>query len=157
MVKLLKKSLKEKFNWEPMYLLTQGLIYTRDIPAAEDLIRQAHKRNKEHPITISAKAELLLAKSRKTDAYRLLQRGLKKHPRSCDIVLQMAKVNWRMGNLNNVTSNSKFALSVCPDKPEPYLLLGYVANKEYNKKEARKQFKTYVKRGGNSELLPKGY
>ncbi len=157
MVEELKKSMEVVFNWESMYLLTQGYIYMKDIPSAETLIGEVHNINKDHPITIAAKAELLLSKNRKNDAFRLLQRGLENHPRSCDLVLQLAKVNWRMGNFKNVSSSSKFALSVCPDKPEPYLLLGYVAHKEYNSKEAKKQFKLYEQRGGNLALLPEEF
>ncbi|MFC1585274.1 tetratricopeptide repeat protein [Fibrobacterota bacterium] len=157
MAENLKLSLKHNFSVEAVHTLTRTLIQLKHVDTAEKVVEAAYKLNSRHPKMIAAKAEVLLAKDMTNQAYRFLKNSLYKNPHSCDLLIEFAKVNLSMGNYDNVSEGSRHALRKCPDLPDAYLLLGYAAFKEYRKKEARKQFKHYLKLGGDVQQLPEKY
>jgi tetratricopeptide (TPR) repeat protein len=157
MVESLEKSIESEFNMDAYLSLVQTLVHLRENRRAEEVLKQLPPRDHHHPKAVAARAEVLLSQDKKMEAYQILKRGLGTNPNHCDLLLEFAKTNWKLGNYKNASSNSKFAIKMCPDNPDSYLYLGYVAFKIFDKKDAKKQFKKYLNMGGDENLLPKGY
>ena len=157
MTENLNKSLDEEFDMAVSYRLTKTLVDLRQTSAAEKVAGRALEKSDKHPKSVAAQAEILLEKGRRMEAFRILKRSLRANPNDCDLLVEFAKTNWRLGNYDNVKSNSKYVRKMCPDIPDAHLYLGYVSYKISDKGDAKKHFKNYLKLGGNEKLLPSGY
>ena len=104
-----------------------------------------------------ARVEVLLGQKKVRQAHKIMGELVKENNQDCEVLMTFVKVNWNRGFERPVRSNSNYVTQLCPERSDPYLYLGLVADKFFNKKEAKKQFKQYLKMGGNKNLLPKGY
>jgi predicted Zn-dependent protease len=109
------------------------------------------------PSAVQAMGDVLLARNRKSEALSLTKKALQENPNSCELLISSAKINFAAGNYETSRSNSTYAISICPDEATPYFYVGAVADKKYNKKEAKSMFKAFRKHGGDEVMVPAEY
>jgi tetratricopeptide (TPR) repeat protein len=153
----LEKSVGLATSIEAMYRLTIANIYLKKAQEAKKWSDKAQALDAESHYAIMAKTELLLAQGRKSEAMRIIKKARTDYPNSCELLLTFIKANWIMGYAQPVKSVGSFVIKKCPDMEMVYYYMGMVAHRFFDKKEAKKQFKLFVKYGGDASLLPKGY
>ncbi|MDB5104108.1 MAG: hypothetical protein JWP91_1797, partial [Fibrobacteres bacterium] len=87
----------------------------------------------------------------------LAKKALEGNPNSCELLIGSAKINFAAGNYETSKSNSTYAMSICPEEASPYYYAGVVADKKYQKKEAKDFFRAFRKHGGDEGMLPADY
>jgi tetratricopeptide (TPR) repeat protein len=137
--------------------LAKVLLKMRKPGDAERHARKALELNPGLPTAVQAMGDVLLAQNRKAEALALTKKALQENPNSCELLISSAKINFAVGNYETSRSNSTYAISICPEEATPYFYAGAVADKKYNKKEAKDMFKAYRKLGGDEAMVPADY
>ncbi len=124
---------------------------------AENWAQKSLESDEDYAEGIVALAEVMMAQGHKDEARDFLKEALVRNPRSCELHLEYAKVYMALENIAGLVSNSREALSLCPEAPLPYYYAGVAADKSYQKKQAEEYFNSYKRLGGDKTVLPKGY
>lgn len=124
---------------------------------AERMARKALEFQPGEPVAVGTLGEVLVAQNRKNEALSLIKKALQENPNSCPLLTSSAKINYAAGNYETSRQNGVYAISLCPDEALPYLYVGLVADKKYNKKEAKESFKKFKKHAGDESLIPTEY
>ncbi|HLP43550.1 MAG TPA: tetratricopeptide repeat protein, partial [Fibrobacteria bacterium] len=153
----LSKSVNADPSAENSSYLAKVLLKLRRPGDAERHARKAMELNPSLPAAVQAMSDVLLAQNRKADALALNKKALQENPNSCEILISSAKINFAAGNFETSRSNSTYAITLCPEEATPYFYVGAVADKKYNKKEAKDMFKAFRKHGGDEAMVPADY
>ncbi len=153
----LQKSSKIEESPEALSLWAKVLLKMRKPNEAEKHARRALELQPGNSMAVVALGDVLLAQNKKQDALQLAKKALEGNPNSCDLLIGSAKINFAAGNYETSKSNSTYAISICPDEATPYYYAGVVADKKYQKKEAKDYFKAFRKHGGDQDMLPADY
>ncbi len=153
----LQKSVAADETPEALSLLAKVLLKMRKPTEAEKHARRALELQPGNATAVMAMGDVLLAQNRKPDALALAKKALEGNPNSCELLIGSAKINFASGNYETSKSNSTYAISICPEEASPYYYAGVVADKKYQKKEAKDYFRAFKKHGGDEALLPADY
>ncbi len=153
----LQKSINAEQTPEALSLLAKVLLKMRKLTEAEKHARKALELQPGNATAVVAMGDVLLAQNRKPEALALAKKALEGNPNSCEILIGSAKINFAAGNYETSKSNSTYAISLCPEEASPYYYAGVVADKKYQKKEAKDFFKAFRKHGGDEGMLPADY
>ncbi|HKP95407.1 MAG TPA: tetratricopeptide repeat protein [Fibrobacteria bacterium] len=153
----LQKSVNADESPEALSLLARVLLKMRKPTEAEKHARKALELQPGNATAVVAMGDVLLAQNRKADALTLAKKALEGNPNSCELLIGSAKINFAAGNYETSKSNSTYAISICPEEASPYYYAGVVADKKYQKKEAKDYFKAFKKHGGDEGMLPADY
>ncbi|MBW8889776.1 MAG: tetratricopeptide repeat protein [Fibrobacteres bacterium] len=153
----LQKSNAAEENPEALSLLAKVLLKLRKPSEAEKNARRALELQPGNSVAVAAMGDVLLAQNRKPEAVSLVKKALEGNPNSCDLLIGSAKVNFAAGNYETSKQNSTYAISICPEEASPYYYAGVVADKKYDKKQAKDYFKAFKKHGGDEGMLPADY
>jgi tetratricopeptide (TPR) repeat protein len=153
----LQKSVNAEESPDALSLLAKVLLKMRKPSEAEKKARRALELQPGNATAVVAMSDVLLAQNRKADALALTKKALEGNPNSCELLIGSAKVNFAAGNYETSKSNSTYAISICPEEASPYYYAGVVADKKYQKKEAKDFFKAFRKHGGDEGMLPADY
>ncbi|MEO6094600.1 MAG: tetratricopeptide repeat protein, partial [Fibrobacteria bacterium] len=153
----LQKSINAEQTPEGESLLAKVLLKMRKPTDAEKHARKALEIQPGNATAVVAMSDVLLSQNRKTEALSLTKKALEGNPHSCELLIGSAKINFAAGNYETSRSNSTYAISLCPEEASPYYYAGVVADKKYQKKEAKDYFKAFKKHGGDEGLLPADY
>gem|GEM_PF-5721038 len=153
----LQKSV-EKFELPDAYNgLARVYLKLRRPGDAEKMARKAIALEPENPNSLGVLAEILVAQNRRQEALAMAKKALQENPNSCPLLESSAKINYLAGNYETARQNGQYAISRCPDNANPYLYVALVAEKKFDKKTAKTNFKKYLKNGGDKEMVPKDY
>ena len=153
----LMKSVQFLESPEAFAKLSKTSLNLKKTDAAEKWAKKALELDSDNPKGIAAMAAVLLQKDQKKQALELTTKALKNAPNNCELLIQSAKINFSMGNYQTSKSNSSYAINLCPEEPDPYYFSGIIADRTYQKDEAKKMFKNFVKVGGDKTMVPEGY
>ena len=153
----LQKSIAAEESPEGLSLLAKVLLKMRKPTEAEKNARRALELQPGNATAVVAMGDVLLAQNRKPEALALAKKALEGNPGSCELLIGSAKINFAAGNYETSKSNSTYAISICPEEASPYYYAGVVADKKYQKKEAKDYFKAFKKHGGDEGMLPADY
>jgi tetratricopeptide (TPR) repeat protein len=153
----LQKSVAADEDPESLSLLAKVLLKMRKPGEAEKNARRALDMQPGNSMAVAALGDVLLAQNRKADAVSLVKKALEGNPNSCDLLIGSAKINFAAGNYETSKQNSTYAISICPEEASPYYYAGVVADKKYDKKQAKDFFKAFRKHGGDEGMLPADY
>ncbi|MDB5047824.1 MAG: repeat protein, partial [Fibrobacteres bacterium] len=153
----LQKSVIADESPEALSLLAKVLLKMRKPTEAEKHARRALELQPGNATAVVAMGDVLLAQNRKPDALALAKKALEGNPNSCELLIGSAKINFAAGNYETSKSNSTYAISICPEEASPYYYAGVVADKKYQKKEAKDFFRAFRKHGGDEGMLPADY
>ncbi|MFC1584280.1 tetratricopeptide repeat protein [Fibrobacterota bacterium] len=153
----LKKAVKLAPSAEVYNQLTLAALKNKRQKEAGIWAAKALALSPEDPRSVISKAEVLLAAGKSGPALKIVNKALKENPNSCDLMIALCKVFWKKGEDKKVFSHSTRAMELCPEHEMPYFFLGQVAHGLFDEKEARKNFKLFLKNGGDKEMLPKKY
>jgi tetratricopeptide (TPR) repeat protein len=153
----LSKSVNADATAEGLAYLAKVLLKLRKPGDAGRNAAKALELNPGLPTAVMAMADVMLAQNRKAEALALTKKSLQENPNSCELLISSAKINFAAGNYETSKSNSTYAISICPEEATPYFYVGAVADKKYNKKEAKDMFKAFRKHGGDEVMVPAEY
>ncbi|MEO7425458.1 MAG: tetratricopeptide repeat protein [Fibrobacteria bacterium] len=153
----LQKSVAADETPEALSLWAKVLLKMRKPTEAEKRARRALELQPGNATAVMAMGDVLLAQNHKPEALSLAKKALEGNPSSCELLIGSAKINFAAGNYETSRSNSNYAISICPEEAFPYYYAGVVADKKYQKKEAKDYFKAFKKHGGDEALLPADY
>ncbi len=153
----LQKSITADEDPEALSLLAKVLLRMRKPSEAEKNARRALELQPGNSMAVASMGDVLLAQNRKAEAVSLVKKALEGNPNSCELLIGSAKVNFAAGNYETSKSNSTYAISICPEEASPYYYAGVVADKKYQKKEAKDFFRAFKKHGGDEGMLPADY
>ncbi len=153
----LQKSVSADESADAECLWARVLLKLRKPNEAEKHAAKALELQPGNSKAVVAMGDVLLAQNKKSDALVLAKRALEGNPNSCELLIGSAKINFAAGNYETSKSNSTYAISICPDDASPYYFAGVVADKKYQKKEAKDFFKAFRKHGGDEAMLPPDY
>jgi tetratricopeptide (TPR) repeat protein len=137
--------------------LSRVYMKRRKLADAERTARKALTIKQDEPLALGTLGEILVAQNRKNEALALTKKALADHPHSCPLLVSSVKINYSSGNYDTARQSGLYAITECPDEYLPYLYIGLVADKKYNKKEAKENFKKFLKAGGDENLIPSEY
>ncbi|MFC1585818.1 tetratricopeptide repeat protein [Fibrobacterota bacterium] len=142
---------------EVFHLMSQVAIDSKKMKEADQWADKALKLGPDDPEAITAKVEVMLADGRTAQAMTYVKKEVNKNPHNCELMLIRVKIFWTKGFTRPVRKISKKVNSLCPELEMPYYYLGKLAHREEDTAEAKRNFKMYLRYGGDEKFLPKGY
>jgi predicted Zn-dependent protease len=116
-----------------------------DAAAAHGTFDSQLRKNPEDALAYYGKGLVLDRDSRKEEAMENLKRALQLRPLDSDIVRDLGKIYFHMGNYASALKTLKGALAFSPEDPEGWLLLGRAQMEMGDLQGALNSFKTLVK------------
>ncbi len=153
----LLKSLAAKETSDALSMLGRVYLRERKPPLAEKQARRALEIKPDDPSAIAVLCEVLMAQGRKEEALQMANKALQQNPNSCELNLGAAKIHFLAGNYESSRQSGMYAINNCPDDPGGYFFVALISVKKYNKEDAKRYFRDFVKHGGDAKLVPQEY
>ncbi|MFC1583911.1 tetratricopeptide repeat protein [Fibrobacterota bacterium] len=149
----LKKSIYLARSTTAARMLAKLALKRNDLKTAHKWAKRANSLDPEDPMARLAKADFLIAQKKIGDARQVIKEALEKLPGSCDLLLNLEKLNFMEDKGWRGSPNSEKVMELCPEKEMAYYYRGLWARKLSDNRGARKYFSLFEKHGGDPGLV----